>query len=398
MMRFFISVFLLTGCVSFAQSKRIAVYDFDDAAVRGDAENIFGNAKPVGAQVAAEIVSKLVKSKGNFDVIDRNQIDNLMKEQNLKFSPRFDPKDAPRLGKLLNVSAIVTGAVESLAGEVQNGRLGIGVVGVARSEAVVEAQVSVRVVSTESGRILVAETADKKQKHNLGNGMAVKGQGSGQGSATSHPLAQAGTAALKSVGDDLAEKIIDQASSITGRPSTTTATKSSPQVVASTRTPSHVAPAEEPAPSPAPAPAARTAPAPAPAAATTAPASQQFSVGRIDGTKVYITAGENAGIHVNDYMEVRHPSGTMKDDQGNVITMDERVETVIVTEVQDNYSIAKTSSGVATKAQVGDHVRRAKAPVATKKAAAPTTSANPTAASAPTSGGPGIPAPTRGTH
>jgi hypothetical protein len=121
-------------------------------------------------------------------------------------------------------------------------------------------------------------------------------------------------------------------------------------------------------------------------------------VGRIDGTKVYITAGENAGIHVNDYMEVRHPSGTMKDDQGNVITMDERVETVIVTEVQDNYSIAKTSSGVATKAQVGDHVRRTKAPVAAKKAAVPATSANPTAAAAPTSGGPGIPAPTRGTH
>ena len=133
--------------------------------------------KPVGAQVAAEIVSKLVKSRDNFDVIDRNEIDNIMKEQNYKFSPRFDPQDAPRLGKLLNVSAIVTGAVESLAGEVQKGVLGIGAVGMARNEAVVEAQASVRVVNTETGRILVAETVDKKGKHNLGGGMTVKRPG-----------------------------------------------------------------------------------------------------------------------------------------------------------------------------------------------------------------------------
>src|SRR5271154_1294698 len=90
---------------AYPQSKRIAVYDFDDSAVRGDAVNMFGNAKPVGAQVSARIVSKLVRSRDNFDVIDRNQIDTIMKEQNLKFSSRFDPRDAPKLGKLLNVSA-----------------------------------------------------------------------------------------------------------------------------------------------------------------------------------------------------------------------------------------------------------------------------------------------------
>jgi curli biogenesis system outer membrane secretion channel CsgG len=384
-LKVFISVVVLAGCLpcfTFAQTKRIAVYDFDDAAVRGDAINIFGNAKPVGAQVAAEIVSKLVKSKDSFDVIDRNQIDNLMKEQNLKFSPRFDPKDAPRLGKLLNVSAIVTGSVESLAGEVQNGRLGIGVVGMARSEAVVEAQASVRVVSTETGRILVAETTDKKQKHSLGSGATVKGQGSGQGASTAHPLAQAGTAALKSVGDDLAEKIIGQASSITGRPG------GQSTAVASNRTPSHVAKSQPESPAPPPAVEPRPAAPVSSAAAGAAPA-RQFTVGRIDGTKVYITGGESAGIHVNDYMEVRHPSGSMKDDQGNVISMDERVETIIVIEVQDNYSIGKTSTGAATKAQVGDHVRRTKAPV--KKAASTTTGATP-------AGGPGIPAPTKGVH
>jgi hypothetical protein len=50
--------------------------------------------------------------------------------------------------------------------------------------------------------------------------------------------------------------------------------------------------------------------------------------------------------------------------------MDEKVETVVVTDVQDRFSVAKATGG-ATAAKVGDRLKRAKAPAAPKKAAPP---------------------------
>src|SRR5207253_11229665 len=68
-----------------AQSKRVAVYDFDYSAVKGDVVQVYGSDKPVGTQVANRIISKLVNSSNiSFDVIDRNQIDRILKEQNFK--------------------------------------------------------------------------------------------------------------------------------------------------------------------------------------------------------------------------------------------------------------------------------------------------------------------------
>jgi len=49
------------------------------------------------------------------------------------------------------------------------------------------------------------------------------------------------------------------------------------------------------------------------------------------------------GLKVNDYLEVRHVTGSMKDPQGNDIEMDERVETVVLTDVQERFSVAKTA-------------------------------------------------------
>src|SRR5207302_1378446 len=162
-------------------------------------------------------------------VIDRNQIDTLMREQNMKFSDRFDPRDAPRLGKLLNVDAIITGSVDAFADEVQNNRVGVGPIGLGKAQAVAEVTVSVRVISTET---------------------AIR---------------------------------------------------------------------EMPAPSSGGEPSAAGNPPPA-----RLPDSSPLSVGKVEGNKVYITAGVGAGLNVNEYLEVRHPTGSMKDPQGNDIEMDER--------------------------------------------------------------------------
>lgn len=339
-----VTLLLVAGVLS-GQSKRIAVYDFDYNAVRGDVVHVYGSDKNVGAQVAGRIISKLVNSTNqSFEVIDRNQIDNLMKEQNLKFSDRFDPRDAPKLGKLLNVDAIITGSVDTIADEIQNNRVGVGPIGLGKAQSVAEITVSVRVISTESARIFMAEQVNNKQTHSLGKGGKVGNSGGDGGTLSAHPGAMAANLALQGAADDIASKIIGKAATLPARTGAATA--------AARKTDHPAAPAVE-----------------AGSAPSRLPESAQLTVGKVEGNKVYITAGENAGLKPNDYLEVRHVTGSMKDPQGNDIVMDERVETVVLTDVQDRFSVAKTTGGGGSAAKVGDKLKRAKAPSVPKKAA-----------------------------
>jgi curli biogenesis system outer membrane secretion channel CsgG len=355
------STLALVPLAAIGQSKRIAVYDFGYKAVRSDVVHVYGNDKDVGAQAASRIISKLV-GKGSVEVIDRSQIDNLMKEQNLKFSDRFDPRDAPKLGKLLNVDAIITGSVDAISDELQNNRVGVGPVGFGKVQSVAEVTISIRVISTQTAQIFLAEQVNNKQKHNLGQGAKVGKSGSDGGSASLHPGAMAVNLAIQGAADEIAAKILARADALPSRTGSATASKGS--------TPDNGSSGRGSSPGGNPPPPVSGRP----------PDSVSMHVGKVDGTKVYLTSGENAGIKVNDYFEVRRATGSMKDPQGNEIEMDERVETVVVTDVQDKYSVAKTTSGSATAAKVGDKLKRAKAAAAPKKAA-------------PAAGAPGLPAP-----
>jgi hypothetical protein len=101
-------------------------------------------------------------------------------------------------------------------------------------------------------------------------------------------------------------------------------------------------------------------------------------VGRVDGNRIYITGGENAGLKVNDYLEVRHVTGTMNGDHGSAIETDERVETVVLTDVQEKFAVAKVASGSGMPAsKVGDKLKRVKAPAVSPKKAVRAPSGNP---------------------
>ena len=359
------SIFLLLPPAAIGQSKRVAVYDFDSKAVRGDVIRIYGSDKNVGAMAAQRILSKLV-GKGNFVVIDRNQIDNLMKEQNFKFSDRFDPRDAPKLGKLLNVDAIVTGSVDAISDEVQNNRVGVGPVGLGKVEAVAEVTISIRVISTQTAQIFLADQVNNKQKHTLGKGARVGRSGGGDGGSISlHPEAMAANLAIQGAADTLAAEILAKADALPTRVPTSSASSkpSAPET-------DHNSGSSAPVPS-------------------RLPDSTAMTVGKVDGNRVFLTGGDNLGVKVNDYYEVRRVSGTMKGPSGNDIEMDDRVEIVVVTEVQDQYSVARPASG-ATAAKVGDRVKKTKAPATPKAPASPAKKAT---APAPAAGTAGFPAP-----
>jgi curli biogenesis system outer membrane secretion channel CsgG len=94
------------------QKKRVAVFDFDNAAAQGGIKLPFAetNAPNLGKAAADLLITKLVQD-GNVSVIERNAIDKLVAEQNFTNSDRTDPTSAAKLGRLLGVDAIILGTI-----------------------------------------------------------------------------------------------------------------------------------------------------------------------------------------------------------------------------------------------------------------------------------------------
>src|SRR5262245_6911397 len=93
--------------------KRIAIFDFDNAAVQGPATMMFmqsGTQANPGKSAANLLVGRVVKD-GIASVIERGELEKLFSEQNLTNSDRTDPATAAKLGRILGVDVIVLGSV-----------------------------------------------------------------------------------------------------------------------------------------------------------------------------------------------------------------------------------------------------------------------------------------------
>lgn len=92
--------------------KRVAVFDFDNAAVQGGITSPFFSTAPpnLGKAVADLLIARLVQD-ATVSVIERAAIDKLIAEQNLSNSDRTDPRTAAKLGRILGVDAIILGSI-----------------------------------------------------------------------------------------------------------------------------------------------------------------------------------------------------------------------------------------------------------------------------------------------
>jgi curli biogenesis system outer membrane secretion channel CsgG len=330
-----------------APLKRVAVYDFDDKAVATEVKLAYGEKKDVGALVAREVVARLVNSSA-FEVIDRADIDKIMKEKGYHHDERFNGSDAGKIGRILNVDGIVVGTVETVSSQVNNNKIGVGLAAGGKKEAEADVSVTIRVLSTQTSQIFLADTANKKEKHSLGTGggYGAKG-GSGAVADAQYPAAYPLTLALQHAADELADKIIAKSASLPPlhggtqnasanapgktafRGSATGSTTKPPGSAASNSTP--------PIASPIPA--------------------SILTVGKVDGKKLYLTGGTNAGITLNQTVEVRRMNGSMKDANGVDIPLEETVEVAVVTEVEERYAVAELLHGDKSAAKVGDKVK-----------------------------------------
>ncbi len=177
---------LAAFAVSASAGPRIAVMDFDNRAQHGGWR--------IGRGAADILTTHLVKET-DFEMFERDKLAAVMQEQNLGESGRVDPTTAARIGKLIGVQYIVTGAVT----EYGQSNAGGGGGGVHVGKKGYYASVDIRIVNATTGRIVFAETGEG---HKSSVNVKVFGFGGGEKWNEKHA-----TAAMRNAIKEVAKKI-----------------------------------------------------------------------------------------------------------------------------------------------------------------------------------------------
>src|SRR5882672_2454536 len=90
--------------------RRIGVVDFVNKTTYG--------ANRLGTSASDILITELAKSQ-RFIVVERDKLDKLMEEQKLGMSGAIDPNTAAKMGKILGLNAIVTGAISQFGEETE---------------------------------------------------------------------------------------------------------------------------------------------------------------------------------------------------------------------------------------------------------------------------------------
>jgi curli biogenesis system outer membrane secretion channel CsgG len=118
-----------------------------------------------GAEAAQDVfVTELVKS-GKFRVVEREQLQALMQEKNLSLSGDVDPSTAVKIGKLLGVNYLLTGAVTEY-GVTDKGAHGSGigrVPGFSAGKRSFVAALNARLIDTSTGEVVWADEATAEE-------------------------------------------------------------------------------------------------------------------------------------------------------------------------------------------------------------------------------------------
>lgn len=171
-----------------ALKKRVAVVDFEMKSKLGKLQ--------LASDATDILITELVAS-GKFTVFERSKLNSILQEQKLQVSDLTNPQTAVRVGQLLGVNAIITGAVTNFGTKLKGGSF----LGLAQSKSqVAEAEVDIRIVDVETGKILFADRG-------VGTAETSSGSFLGVGSAQTYDVALAGKA-LRAAISNLVDRIV----------------------------------------------------------------------------------------------------------------------------------------------------------------------------------------------
>lgn len=136
-----------------ALKKRVAVIEFEDKA---------GYGHNVGRGVSDMLVTSLVESD-KFLVIERAELDEILKEQGLGMTGAVTPQSAAKVGQLLGIEIMITGSVTEFGSKQNKVGGGIGSIGgfnIGVKKTSARVAVDIRMVDVNTGEIIVAKSAE----------------------------------------------------------------------------------------------------------------------------------------------------------------------------------------------------------------------------------------------
>jgi len=286
--------FLLVSTVPGWAGPRVAVMDFKN-------QTPYGGWR-LGSGAADILTTELVKT-GKFDMFERERLSTIIKEQNLGTSGRVDPASAARIGKIIGVNYIITGAVT----EYGQSRSGGGGGGVNVGKVGYHSAVDIRMVDATTGRIVFADTASHSK-----SSVKVKIFGFGGGESFNEKLA---TETMREAIKKVAAKM--------------DATKFK---ASSSRKP-------------------------APAKAKAAKPAGKAVIADVDGNIITLNKGKNAGFKMGQTVTISRQSKVIKDPStGKVLKIKYKtVGKIKLSEVEEAYSEGTITDGSGFK--VGDIIR-----------------------------------------
>ncbi|HWC96681.1 MAG TPA: CsgG/HfaB family protein [Candidatus Sulfopaludibacter sp.] len=179
----FVLFFTISASLQAQHKKRVAVMNFDYGTVQTDVQALFGTNKDIGAGITDLLVDKLVQD-GVFSVIERKELDKIIKEQNFSNSDRADASSAAKIARILGVDGMIIGSITQFGrddkstavggGALGNvtGRFGLG--GVKKSESNAVVQITARIIDTSTAEIL-ASASGKGESTRKGAGLMGAG-------------------------------------------------------------------------------------------------------------------------------------------------------------------------------------------------------------------------------
>lgn len=261
--------------------KRIAVTHFDNKA------NWQGQAE-LGTGFADSLADALIKT-GRYIVVERAEIQNVMKEQDFAQSGRtVDTANTPQVGRLLTAQIQITGSILHVDTQTSQQGGGVAIRGftIGGGGGKAEVTIALRIIDTTSGQVLDSQQIKGiARKSSLALGFAHGGFGGSMSSLNKTPM-----------GDAVIDALAQAVAMITMR--------------------------LEQVP-------------------------WQGRIVKAEGASIYINAGSNFGVKPGDRFACFHPGQAMIDPETglNLGGKDTKYGAIEVVDVQEKFSIAKPLGG-----------------------------------------------------
>ncbi|MGC9450048.1 MAG: CsgG/HfaB family protein [Oceanipulchritudo sp.] len=120
-------------------------------------------------RIVPNLITENLINSGQFVFYERDKLDSLLREQGFQSSGMVDPTTAVALGKLSGIDYILTGEVVDFGREVRD----FSGYGVRTRTTFHRLEVAVRILETQTGRVVFSKTEMAEEKQNQGSGTRV---------------------------------------------------------------------------------------------------------------------------------------------------------------------------------------------------------------------------------